>query len=148
MRGLARSERSGRRAAAAAATGLVGIASFQVALAAGADWGHAAWGGAHAELTTGQRFGSAVAAVVWIAAALLVLARAGLGSGGGSKLVRRGTWVVVALLVVGAIPNLASQSRWESLLLGPLSLLLAMLCVVVARSGTVVAGVDAEAAAR
>ena len=33
---------------------------FEAALAAGARLGEAAWGGAHAQLTTGPRFGSAV----------------------------------------------------------------------------------------
>jgi hypothetical protein len=119
-----------------AATGFAGIVIFQLALASGVDGGHAAWGGGHADLTTGQRVGSAVAAVVWAVAALVILGRAGLWRAGRSmSLFRRGTWFFVVLLAIGAVLNFASQSRWESLLLGPLSLLLAILCIVVARSG-------------
>jgi hypothetical protein len=48
-----------RKAAVAAAIGFVGIAVFQIALAARVPLGHAAWGGAHAHLSTAQRLGSA-----------------------------------------------------------------------------------------
>jgi hypothetical protein len=37
-----------------AGIGFTGLASFQAALAAGAPWGHAAWGGSSAHLTTAQ----------------------------------------------------------------------------------------------
>jgi hypothetical protein len=74
--------RTGRTAAVAAAIGFAGIAVFEMALAAGAPWGHAAWGGAQADLSAAQRIGSAIAVVVWAAAALIVLGRAGLWSAG------------------------------------------------------------------
>lgn len=119
-----------------ATVGFFGIALFQLALAAGADWGHAAWGGADAELSTSLRIGSAVAAVVWAAAAGVVLGRAGfLGSDRRQAgLHRVGTWVVTALCGVGALANFASESGYENAIFGPLGLVLAILCVVVARS--------------
>jgi hypothetical protein len=124
-----------RGAAIAAAIGFVGIAGFQMALAAGAPWGHAAWGGAHAELSTTQRAGSTVAVVVWVAAAAVVLGRAGLWQAGRlAGFLSRGTWFLVALLGFGAALNFASESRWENLLFGPAAVLLAILCLVVARS--------------
>ena len=96
--------------------------------------GHAAWGGAHAHLSTAQRVGSAVAAIIWTAAGLIVLGRAGFWSAGRSVcLFRWGTWLVVALLGIGAVLIFASQSRWENLVLGPVSVLLSILCTVVAR---------------
>jgi hypothetical protein len=123
------------RAAVLAATGFAGIALFQIALALGAPWGHAAWGGADANLSTAQRIGSAVAAVVWAAAGVVVLGCAGFRSAGRSvRLYRRATWFLVALLGLSAVANFASQSRWENFVLGPLSLLLAILCTIVARS--------------
>jgi hypothetical protein len=130
------SERATRTAAVLAAVGFLGLALFQLALAAGAEWGHAAWGGASAELSSGQRIGSAVAVLVWTAAALVVLARAGLiWSGRGfAGLYRWGTWVVAAGSALGSLANFASQSRYENVILGPLALALAILCVVVARS--------------
>lgn len=66
-----------RRIAAVAAAALFGIAGFEIALALGAPLGNAAWGGAHAHLGAGLRVGSVVSTLVWIFAALLVLARDG-----------------------------------------------------------------------
>lgn len=119
-----------------ATVGFLGIALFQLALASGADWGHAAWGGADAELSTSLRIGSAVAAVVWAAAAGVVLGRAGFfGSDRRhAGLHRVGTWVVAALCGVGALANFASESGYENAIFGPLGLVLAGLGVVVARS--------------
>lgn len=131
------SRRVTRAAAVLAAAGFAGIAVFQLALAAGAPWGHAAWGGAEAELSTAQRIGSAVAVAVWIAATLIVLGRAGfwrIAGGRSAALVRRGTWVLAALSGLSALANFASQSSWERYLLGPLALVLAGLCLVVTRS--------------
>jgi hypothetical protein len=132
---LPRTDRAVRTAAALAATGFAGIALFQLTLAAGAPWGHAAWGGAHAHLTTAQRTGSAIAVVVWLAAVLVVLGRAGLRGGEpGTRLRRWGTWFLVAVSVLAALLNFASQSRWENAIFGPLSVLLTILCAIVARS--------------
>jgi hypothetical protein len=130
------SERAARTAAVLAAVGFVGLALFQVALAAGADWGHAAWGGANAELSSAQRIGSAVAVLIWTAAALVVLGRAGLlwSGRGPARLYRWGTWVAAAGSALGSLANVASQSRYENVVLGPLALALAILCAVVARS--------------
>jgi hypothetical protein len=122
-----------RRAAVAASIGFAGIAAFQAALAAGAPWGHAAWGGAHAELSTAQRGGSAAAVVVWAAAALIVLGRAGFLGTGLAAVFRSGAWVLAAVSGIAAVMNFASQSRWENVILGPTALLLALLCTVVAR---------------
>ena len=130
------SEHAGRTAAVLAAVGFLGLALFQVALAAGADWGHAAWGGANAELSSAQRIGSAVAVLIWTAAALVVLGRAGLfwSDRGLARFYRWGTWVAAAGSALGSLANLASQSRYGNLILGPMALALALLCVVVARS--------------
>jgi len=128
--------RASRAAAVLAASGFFGIAVFQLALAAGAPWGHAAWGGAHAELSTTQRFGSAVAVAFWSAGALIVLGRAGVWRAGArlAPLCRPGTWFLFAVSALSALVNFASPSSWERYLLGPLALLLAILCLVVARS--------------
>jgi len=130
------SEQTARMAAVLAAVGFLGLALFQVALAAGADWGHAAWGGANAELSTAQRIGSAVAVLTWTAAALVVLGRAGLLRSRRplARFYRWGTWVVATGSAVGSLANFASQSRYENLILGPLALTLSILCFVVARS--------------
>jgi hypothetical protein len=47
---------------------------------------------------------------------------------------RWGAWVLVGLLLLGALVNFASRSAWERFLWGPFALLLAVLCFLVARS--------------
>jgi hypothetical protein len=129
------SNRTARVAAVAAATVFAGVAFFEVALALGAPLGHAAWGGAHAHLSMGQRIGSGAAVVVWAAAALIVLGRAGLWSfGRRERLFHRGTWVLVGVSTVAALMNSASGSRWENVIFAPTAALLTGLCLVVATS--------------
>jgi hypothetical protein len=121
------------RPAAAAAIGLAGFAAFQVCLALGASWGRAAWGGDAAELATGRRIASGVVAIVLIAGAFAVLGRAGcwrLAVPVG--LLRWSTWGLTILLALSGLGNLASSSTWERFLNGPLALLLALACLVVA----------------
>ena len=122
-----------RTAAALAAAGLLVIAAFQAALALGAPLGHAAWGGRQARLSTRFRIASAVAVVFWIVAALVVLGRAGFEVAPFPEVLERwGTWILVGLLPVGAVMNLASSSRWERYIWGPLAVALASLTLVVA----------------
>jgi hypothetical protein len=128
-------------AAPAAATGLVGIACFQAALALAAPWGQAAWGGTQTHLPPDLRVGSAVSAVMLGLSALVVLARAGhFGPAWAMGVFRWGTWALVPLLALSAAGNFASPSRWENLLMGPLALLLSLLCLVVARGPLGAAG--------
>jgi hypothetical protein len=119
-------------AAVLAAAGFVVIAAFQAALALGAPLGQAAWGGRQARLQTRLRIASAVAVVFWILAALIVLGRAGFEAPLPDVVERWGTWILVVLLPVGALMNVASSSRWERYLWGPLALILALLTLVVA----------------
>jgi hypothetical protein len=122
-----------KTAATVAAVGFGVIAAFQAALALGAPLGRAAWGGKHVRLPTRLRIGSAVALVVWIVAALVVLARAGVDASPiPAGVARWGTWVLFGLLVIGALMNAASSSRWERFGWAPFSLVLAVLTFVVA----------------
>jgi hypothetical protein len=125
-----------RRAAALAAAGFGALAVFQAALAAGAPWGHAAWGGETANLPAAQQVGSGAAALVYAAATVIVLTRAGIiwPSYSGAALPRFGTWFLAVALALGALPNFASQSGWENAVFGPVALLLAALCTLVARN--------------
>ena len=124
-------------AAIAATVGFTGLALFQIALAAGASWGHAAWGGASADLSTAQRVGSAISVLVYVLAIGVVLGRARLWRVSGHDIFfRRTTWALAGFLALGAVANFASESRWENVVMGPLALVLALLCVVVARTPT------------
>jgi hypothetical protein len=128
-----------RKAAIAATVVLAGLAVFQLLLAAGAPWGEAAWGGAtEGTLPTRLRVGSAVSIAVYAVAALLLLRRAGFRVRWVPPgLARTGSWVLVVLLALGALANFSSSSPWERFLLGPITAVLAGLCLVVARSGEV-----------
>jgi hypothetical protein len=127
-----------RRVAAAAAIGFLIIATFQVALALGAPFGAAAFGGANAgQLPQQLRVASAGAAFVWLFAALIVLARGGFAISPLPDAVSRwGTWILVGLLAVGTLLNLASSSPWERFGWGPFSLTVLILCFTLARGGS------------
>jgi hypothetical protein len=45
-------------------------------------------------------------------------------------------WALAVVLGVSGVVNLASESGWETSLLAPLAVVLAALCVVVARGAT------------
>lgn len=125
-----------RRAAIGATAVFAALGLFQLLLAAGVPWGEAAWGGAtEGTLPTDLRVGSAASVVVYALSAALVLRRAGFRIPGIPLSVARvGSWVLVVLLTIGALANFLSQSPWERFLLGPVSLVLAALCFVVAHS--------------
>ena len=75
--------------------------------------------------------------MLWIAAALALLAYAGEVAGGryrGSRALRRVIWLVAVLSGFGAVLNLASPSMWERLIWVPVSLATCALSVLVARS--------------
>jgi hypothetical protein len=117
------------------AIGLAIVAAFQVALALGVPWGRAAYGGTSETLPPELRVASTVAAIVWLLAAAVILGRAGYwGSPRWAAIFRRGTWLVAGLLGLGALVNFASSSPWERFGWGPLALLLAIGCVVLARA--------------
>jgi hypothetical protein len=123
-----------RRVAGVAAAGFLVIASFQVALAVGAPFGRAAFGGANVgTLPLDLRLVSAVAAALWALAALHALSRGGflrrfplLGKG-------RVTWVLAGVTALGALMNAASSSPWERFGWAPLTLSISILCVILGR---------------
>jgi hypothetical protein len=130
-----------RSAAIAAAVGFLTIAAFQLALALGAPLGRAAWGGTHAQLPTGLRVANAFAAGVWALAALIILQRAGIQAPPlPSALARVGTWILIGVLAIGAVMNFASPSGWERYLWGPVAVIMAGLCLLVARSAATASG--------
>jgi hypothetical protein len=123
--------------AAFVAGGCAVVVAFQVALTLGAPFGAAALGGANTgQLPGALRVVTAVAAVVWSAAALIALGR------GRYRLVPVpaavswwGTWVLACLLGIGALMNFASSSSWERFGWGPCTLVMFALCIALARSG-------------
>ena len=125
-------------AAVAGAVLLAGVAVFQIALAAGAPLGDMAYGG-RAEtrngiLTAPYRIMSALAVLILGVAAWIVLARADVVSGGpmGAGFVETGAWVVFGYLVLNTAANLASTSKNERLIMGPVTAIAAVLVLIAA----------------
>jgi hypothetical protein len=125
------------RAAVIAAIGFACMAGFEIALALGAPFGRAAWGGQSTDLQAGLRIASVGSAALLVFAALIILGRVGSRfSPLPSTFCRRGTWVLVGLMTLGTLMNLASPSSWERFLQAPVAMVLAVLCFIVARGGT------------
>jgi hypothetical protein len=129
------------RLTAATAAFLLGIVvAFQLALAAGAPWGAAAYGGraarADGRLPTRYRISSAVAAAVLAGAAWLVLAAGEVV--GAEPLPERalayGMWVLVALFALNTAGNLAGRHPFERWVIGGLTAVLTVLCALLALS--------------
>jgi hypothetical protein len=125
------------RVAVVLAGGLLVVTAFQAALTLGAPFGAAALGGAYpGQLPDAVRIVTGLFTGVWLFAALLVLARGGIALLPlPRRVTRRGTWVLVGLLGVGALMNFASPSPWERFGWGPFTLVMIALGVVLARSG-------------
>ena len=127
---------STRRVAGVAAGGFLVVASFQVALALGAPFGSAALGGANAgRLPSELRLVSTGAAAFWLLAAVHALSRGGFTSRFPRAGNRRFSWILLGVTAVGALLNAASSSPWERYGWAPYTLALAIVCLVLARSG-------------
>ncbi len=122
-------------AAASVAIGLlVVIAVFQLALALGAPWGAAAWGGQHAGVLPRRlRIASAVAGlVIYPLVIVLVLDAVGWISVGWLNGVGSlPMWILAGLLGLGALANFASRSPRERIW-GPVALVTAICCALLA----------------
>ena len=125
-------------AAASVAVALLAVvAAFQLALALGAPWGAAAWGGQNpGVLPTRLRVASGVAGlVIYPLLIVLVLSAAGWVSigwldGVGSLPM----WILAGLLGLGSLANFASRSPRERIW-GPVALVTAICCAILALAG-------------
>ena len=121
--------------AAVLAALLIGaVVLFQIALAAGAPFGAAAWGGQHqGRLPARLRIASAGAAILLIFLAWVVLAAGGLTATAPLPEAWLGpaAWVATGYFVLGGLVNLISRSRVERVW-APVSLAIAICCAIVA----------------
>jgi len=108
---------------------------FQILLVAGAPLGKAAFGGAHTTLPATLRMASSITILIYVVGGCVVLRRSGFRIGWiPMSLARRGTWAFTVIMGLSALTNFASSSGWERFLNAPVALVLAVLCLIVARS--------------
>ena len=108
------------------------LAVLQVLLAAGRPLGRFAWGGQHVVLPTRLRIGSAASVVLYALFALLLLQAAGTVTVLPRGVAEVGLWVLTGYLVLGVALNAVSRSRPERLVMTPVALVLAVVCLVLA----------------
>lgn len=121
-------------AAALIGAGLLGVVMvFQFALAAGAPWGAAAWGGQYpGVLPTNLRASSLGAGlVVYPLLVVTVLRAGGVLEWGWPNPGPLTMWMLAGFLGLGAVANLISRSKVERLW-GPVALGAAICCAVLA----------------
>jgi hypothetical protein len=121
--------------AAIAGAFLIGVVVvFQAALALGAPWGAAAWGGQHpGRLPARLRAASGLSALILILAGWILVAAAGWVEQAPlpQSWLKPATWLLTGYFALGALLNLASRSRVERIW-APVSLIMAACCAVVA----------------
>lgn len=109
------------------------LAVLQALLIAGLPLGRFAWGGQHQVLPTKLRIGSAVSIVLYALFALIILDTAARAlDTTGDNITDVAIWVLTAYFVVGVGMNGVSRSRPERLLMTPVALVLAVVCLVLA----------------
>ena len=126
------------KAAVGAAALLLGIAIYQVALAAGVSWGEASYGGradtVDGVLPDSYRAMSAAAAAILAFAAWIVAARGQLVGRGfvGPRFLEVATWVIAVYLAVNTVMNATAEHLAERFILGAVTLTAAALSLIVA----------------
>ena len=106
---------------------------FQLALAGGAPWGAASWGGQHPGVLPSNLRGSSLAAglVVYPLLILTVLQAGGITDLGWPSPGPITMWVLAGFLGLGAVMNLVSRSKVERIW-APVALGAAVCCAVLA----------------
>lgn len=125
-------------AASALWRALVIVAGLHVYWLLGGRWAvHAASGGAYSDVTPALRAYSAVVAILLVVGCLVVRARVGLWTAPASdRIVRIASWMLTAALALAALLNFTASTNVERFAIAPFVLMLAVLALVVADSGT------------
>jgi hypothetical protein len=110
------------------------LAVFQALLVAGQPLGRFAWGGRHDVLPTALRVGSAVSIALYAGFAVLMLSAADALDVLPAGFVGVAIWVLTGYFTLGIAMNAISRSRPERLVMTPVVLVLAMVCLVLALS--------------
>jgi hypothetical protein len=110
------------------------LAVFQLALVAGAPIGRFAWGGKNDVLPRRTRIGSAISVLLYALFAIVILDRARVIDVMPDLASNIGIWVLVAYFTLGIVMNGISRSKPERYTMTPVTLVLAVLCLLVALS--------------
>ena len=95
---------------------------FQLALAAGAPWGHLAMGGRFpGRFPPAMRVAALVQVVIYGLMGVVVFVRAGMILPEMLDIARLAIWAVVVLMAVGTVLNLITPSKWERRLWAPVA---------------------------
>jgi len=112
---------------------LCGLAIFQVLLALGKPLGKMAWGGAHRVLPRTLRRASALAVPILLWAACILAFRAGfLPLILSPAWIRGFTWFFAGYFGLNVLANLASRSRKERRIMGPVSIIIFAAFLIIA----------------
>jgi hypothetical protein len=131
------SQPAARVAANVATVGLLLAAALQLLLALGVLPITMAWGGTQPVLTLPLRIASLIAVVVLAFSTYVIRRRAGLvRKVEPSMPIKVLAWVIAGYLVLNTAGNFASASAGEATLFGPISLISALACLLVAASRT------------
>ncbi len=111
----------------------IGMICFQLLLALGFPIGHLAWGGQYKVLPIELRIASLVAVAVFVIASILVMSRAEI-----IKIIEKPKFLKSSVLILAiyfafnVFLNLLTENFWEMLIMMPVSLILSILCFIVA----------------
>jgi len=111
------------------------VIAFQVALALGAPWGEMAMGGRFpGRLPPRMRVAALIQSILLFFVAFIVLTRAGLVLENMLEYSTVAIWVVVALCAVSTIMNTITPSVKERTVWAPVTLVLLVCAIIVAKS--------------
>jgi len=111
------------------------LSIFQLLIALGFPFAKAAWGGQYEVLPPAMRLASIGAIFIFLFVSLAVLEKLGtITLFKRRKLVNRIIWVFGSYLFLNTVTNLLSRSWIERVVMTPVALVSAILCIIVARA--------------
>jgi hypothetical protein len=109
-----------------------GMSIFQLLLVLGLPFGHLAYGGKYKKLPSKMKIISLIGIVIFILASLSVLERAEIITIFNNLMfVTVFVWIIAVYLAFITLANAISKSKWEKLIMTPISLTLAICCFIV-----------------
>jgi len=106
---------------------------IQLLLALGLPYGRLAFGGKYEKLPTRMRIFSVIAIIIFVFASISILERAGIIIIFNNPIfIAVFIWIIAIYLAFNTLLNAISKSKWEKVIMTPISLILAICCFIVA----------------